>query len=124
MDFGNSTFGFLEATYCQKAARGPRISFFGDEGVLTMNDRGDAEPISLFRDDRDTGGYRGWNPVEMQDGAMWNLPMGVEHLIECILDPSKTLVTTGEHARHVIELINKSYQAAREGRTLDMETTF
>lgn len=124
MDFGNATFGFLEATYCQKAARGPRTSFFGDEGVLTINDRGDAEPISLYRDERDSGGYRGWDQVELPDGPMWNLPAGVQHLIDCILDPSKTLVTTGEHARHVIELINKSYQAAREGRTLDMETTF
>ena len=37
---------------------------------------------------------------------------------------SNPIITSGEHARHVIELINKSYQAAREGRTLGMETTF
>jgi predicted dehydrogenase len=124
MDFGNSTFGFLEATYCQKTAKGPRMSFFGDEGVITVNDYGDPHPISLFRDERKRLGYQGWTELDLPRGTTWGLPMGVEHLIDCILDPTKTIVTSGEHARHVIELINKSYQAAREGRTLDMETTF
>lgn len=124
MDFGNATFGFLEATYCQKAAKGPRMSFFGDEGVITVNDYGDPHPISLFRDERNKYGYQGWTELDLPRGATWGLPAGVEHLIECILDPSKPIVTSGEHARHVIELINKSYQAAREGRTLELETTF
>ncbi len=124
MDFGDATFGFLEATYCQKAAKGPAISFYGDEGVLTVNDRSDPHPISLFRDERGKGGYQEWTEHELPDGPNWTLAMGVAHLIECILDPTKPVVVTGEHARHVIELINKSYQAAREGRTVDMETMF
>ena len=45
-------------------------------------------------------------------------------IIECILDPSLSVVTSGEHARHVIEIMHRCYEAAREGRTVELETTF
>lgn len=124
MDFGNNTFGFLDATYCAKAAKGPRMTFYGDEGVIIVNDYGDPHPISLYRDERSRFGYAGWTEIDLPRGATWGLPMGVEHLIECILDPTKPIITSAEHARHVIELMNKCYVAAREGRTIELETTF
>ncbi len=44
------------------------------------------------------------------------------HLIDCILE-DQTPIPSGEHARHVIEIIEKAYQSAREGRTLELTTT-
>jgi hypothetical protein len=45
-------------------------------------------------------------------------------MIECLLDPSKKLVTTGEHARHVLEIMDQAIIAARKKRTIDLKTTF
>jgi predicted dehydrogenase len=44
------------------------------------------------------------------------------HLIDCILE-DKNPIPSGEHARHVVEVIEKAYQSAREGRALDLVTT-
>ena len=44
------------------------------------------------------------------------------HTIDCILE-DRDPIPSGEHARHVIEIMEKGYQAAREGRTVDLATT-
>jgi predicted dehydrogenase len=44
------------------------------------------------------------------------------HLVDCILEDSEP-IPSGEHARHVVELIEKAYRSAREGRTLELTTT-
>jgi predicted dehydrogenase len=46
----------------------------------------------------------------------------IMHLIDCIRD-GKDPIPSGEHARHVIEIMEKAYQASREGRTLELTTT-
>lgn len=47
----------------------------------------------------------------------------IRHLVECILHDQEP-VPTGEHARHVLEIIEKGYEAARSGRTLELNTSF
>jgi predicted dehydrogenase len=47
----------------------------------------------------------------------------IRHLVECILD-DKDPVPSGEHARHVIEIIEKGYVAARTGQAQDLRTSF
>jgi predicted dehydrogenase len=44
------------------------------------------------------------------------------HLVDCILE-DKDPIPSGEHARHVVEIIEKAYRSAREGRTLELTTT-
>ena len=44
------------------------------------------------------------------------------HMVDCILE-DKQPIPSGEHARHVVEIIEKAYRSAREGRTLDLTTT-
>jgi predicted dehydrogenase len=44
------------------------------------------------------------------------------HLANCLLDDRPPLVT-GEHARHVIEVIEKSYLAAKTGQTQEIRST-
>jgi predicted dehydrogenase len=43
----------------------------------------------------------------------------VMHFVECIQTGSKP-IPSGEHARHVIEIFEKAYQSAREGRTIEI----
>jgi hypothetical protein len=67
---------------------------------------------------------RGWLEMDIIGAQPWSLAGGVEHMIECLLDPSKKLVTTGEHARHVLEIMDQAIIAARKKRTIDLKTTF
>jgi len=123
LDFGQATFAFLDSTYCVHAVRGPRMQVFGSEGTLVVNGRGAEHPLSVFRPDTRLG-QEGWTDIDLPDARQWSLPTGVEHLIDCILDPDVRVITSGEHARHVIEIMNKCVVAAREKRTLALETTF
>ncbi|MEN6478296.1 MAG: Gfo/Idh/MocA family oxidoreductase [Anaerolineales bacterium] len=123
MDFGAATYAFLDCTYCAFGHRGPSMQIYGSEGTINFNDYGAPSPLSVYRDDWKLG-LKGWTDIEFERGAHWSLPMGVEHLVECILDPSKPVVVSGEHARHVIDIMNKCTDAAHKGVTLPLETVF
>ena len=47
----------------------------------------------------------------------------IMQLVDWILDNRPTIVTA-EHARHVIDIIESSYRAAKTGRTQTLQTTF
>lgn len=47
----------------------------------------------------------------------------IAHLADCIQQDSQPVVS-GEHAVHVLEIMLKALQSAREGRSLELETTF
>jgi predicted dehydrogenase len=123
LDFGEATFAFVDATYCVQGRRGPRTEIYGSEGTINVNDRTVASPLSVYRDDVKLG-LKGWIDLNPLPGPRWSLSDGVQHLVDCILDPDKPVITSGEHARHVIEIMNKGYESARQRRSLDLETSF
>jgi predicted dehydrogenase len=47
----------------------------------------------------------------------------IVHLADCIVEDREP-VPTGAHARHVVELIEKGYRAAKTGQTQELRTTF
>ena len=47
----------------------------------------------------------------------------IEHLFDCIAHESQPIVS-GEHAVHVLEIMLKAIQSAREGIALDLETSW
>jgi predicted dehydrogenase len=123
LDFGQATFGFVDATYCVQAQQGPRMQIFGSEGTIVVNERGAEFPMAVYRDDVEMD-MREWTDMRMQGMPQWSLASGVEHMIDCIRNPEQPLITTGEHARHVMEIMDKCYIAARDGRTVPLDTTF
>jgi predicted dehydrogenase len=67
-------------------------------------------------------------PVPFLTEAHAGLPeahvwVDIRHFVECILNEQEP-VPTGEHARHVLDIIETGYEAARTGRTLELQTTF
>jgi predicted dehydrogenase len=131
LDFGEATFAVIDATYNVVASRSPRMEVFGLEGTLLVN-RGDvaAPPVEVYRLDA-APGLAGWIspqtyeifPVgsdrfaELQRGSL------IEHLADCIRDDVQP-VASGRHARHVLEVMLAAQQAAREGRVIDVVSTF
>jgi len=138
LDFGNATFGYAFGANCRGGPL-PRLAIFGTDGTVYTG---------LGRRTGSTqGGGRGYSSsvtitgrhVEggEQELAVPEMPYRVGphreigeahgyadlmHLIDCILE-DKDPIPSGEHARHVVEIIEKTYQSAREGRTLELVTT-
>ena len=121
LDFGRATIAVVDGSFCIRETKAPSLEIYGSDGTITVNPYGAEYPISLWRDDVKLD-VRGWMGVEMR-GAQWGLAMGVEHLIDCILE-DKHPVTSGEHARHVLEIMNKATLASRTGQAQALATTF
>lgn len=120
LDFGDSTFAFVDCSYCVKAAKGPGLEIYGSDGTLSAS-REDQSPFEIYLDDRDRG-VRGWMTPMMRFQRAQQA-VGVRDLMQAI-DENRPPVLSPEHARHVIEIMNTCYEAAREGRTLPLHTTF
>ena len=54
LDFGEARFASLDATYCVLSSQGPRMEFYGADGVVNLAATADEPPISLFRVDQPT----------------------------------------------------------------------
>jgi predicted dehydrogenase len=133
LDFGDSTFAVVDGTFNVNAAKGPAIEIFGREGTLTFPgdfDGGSGPPyFELFRLDA-VSGVDGWiSPrqsslaaAERRFEAMQRTCV-IEHAIDCIRGTQQP-VLSAEHARHALEIMLKSIQSAREGRAIDLITTF
>ena len=125
LDWGRTTFGTVDGTHCLVMWRGPRMEFYGTAGGILLQGGREA-PLELYSQ-RDDLGVRGWVTPEAPRGlpgvSNWGLADGVVHLADCIRSRRKP-VPTGEHARHVIELITAAYRAARTGKTQTLRTTF
>jgi predicted dehydrogenase len=124
LDFGDNVFAFIDSTYCVRARKSPPMEIFGSDGTIVMNPLGSEHPISVYRDFPEHELY-GWIDMKlMQDIKPFTLVAGIEHLIDCIVDPSLKIIPNAEHARHVVEIMNACYESAREGRSLELTTTF
>jgi predicted dehydrogenase len=125
LDFGDATFAYVDGTFCMWASRGARMQFFGTDGVLAVGGRGEGAPLLIYKHDPDVG-MGGW--MELDNGSRlvpqnWSIAKGVEHLADCILEDGEPLISA-EHARHVLEIMLKANEAAQDGRTVTLETTF
>ena len=120
LDFGDARFAFLDATYCVEASLGPRLEIYGSEGTLAvMGTRSSAEPPDLQLYLSKT---KEWTPVEVPPTPPIR-DLGVLHLVDCLLDDKEHLLT-GEHARHLLEIMTTAPRAAQEGCTLSLQTVF
>ncbi|HEX5414321.1 MAG TPA: Gfo/Idh/MocA family oxidoreductase [Chloroflexota bacterium] len=138
LDFGGNQFGFAFGANCRGGVL-PRLAIFGTEGTIQVGGPAGRGGTG----GRAAGGYRssvilqskhvegGEKEVETPDLPYRVGPhreigeahgyADVMHLIDCILEDRQP-IPSGEHARHVVELIEKAYRAAREGRTFELTT--
>jgi predicted dehydrogenase len=142
LDFGDSTFGFAFGANCRGVPL-PRLAIFGSEGTVAVQTRRATQPGmgqigragafggfgAFVNSSQIPGGEQELEVPEMPYRVGPHLEIGeahgyadIMHLIDCILE-DKDPVPSGEHARHVVEIIEKAYQAAREGRALELTTT-
>jgi predicted dehydrogenase len=134
LDFGEARFASLDATYCVLSSKGPRMEFYGADGVVNLAATADEPPISLFRVDHDTG-LRGWitpepayrgrvnPPRPPEPPPRYTLVNGIEHFLDH-LSAGVPLLLTPEHARHVLEIMLAAQESARSERAVTLRTDF
>jgi predicted dehydrogenase len=131
LDFGEATFAVVDGTFNVVASKSPRMEVFGLEGTLLVNrDDVAAPPVEVYRLDA-APGLAGWIRPETYEifpvgsDRYVELARGVliEHLADCIRDGVQP-IASGRHARHVLELMLAAETSAREGRHVDVATTF
>lgn len=133
LDFGDSTFAIVDATYNVHAAVSPSLEVFGLEGTLNLSEafwatRGQPS-LEVFRLNI-VEGYEGWTTPSMtrleEDIARFDSlqrAILVSHLVDC-LDDGKKPVLSAEHARHCLEIMLAANRAAATGTTMALTTTF
>ena len=128
--FGNGLFALAYGTAAGSLTRGFAGTYFGTTGKIegyTIN----GEPIDYPEKaiaDQAPGG----------DGPQWTLEyvtephrgFGEQHVFNDVMNlvtwirEGRPSPVTGEHARHVIEIIEAAYRAAETGQTQTLATTF
>jgi predicted dehydrogenase len=137
LDFGDATFAVAGG---QNARVSPgigwgRLGIFGTAGTIDeggsvggMELTGDFLPPLLGQPlPKVVLPARGWAGLQWVTGRHQSIQEAhvyndIMHLVDCIRD-DKRPVPTGEHARHVVEVIEKAYRSAETGQAQTLETT-
>lgn len=129
LDFGDSVFCTVYGMECSGAAS-PGYHFLGSRGGINML-RGE---LQLIGDPALFGLPRGRMTIPLErrlpyaTGVHHTMPekhifSDIMHMADCVLNDKEPVVTV-EHARHVIEVIDKGYTSARTGQALDIVNSF
>jgi predicted dehydrogenase len=131
LDFGGNAFAQILSSFAVPRSRVPALEVHGSGGSVSVSQEvwyAVDEPIDLFvsseRDDL-PGAAPDWvREAPPTRGPVPNLiQAGPAHLVAC-LEGAEEPVLTAEHATHVLEIVLAADRSAREGRALDLETTF
>jgi predicted dehydrogenase len=124
LDFGDSRFAMVDASFCVRATRQRSLAaleIYGADGTIAADIWADSDKLMLWQDDRQRA-VQGWTSLE-SDPAPWDLASAVDHMVDCIAD-DRPVIPSAEHARHVLEIMEKAVVAARSGETQTLETSF
>ncbi len=133
LDFGNSTFAFVDGTYNVNAVKSPQIEIFGRAGTINIADysaiQAGAPHFEVYQVNA-LPGVGGWVAPNMggirQADVYFNTYHNacmVEHLADCLRAGSRPLLSA-EHARHTLEIMLMAIESARSGRAIELQTTF
>lgn len=118
LDFGEGALGVVTSGFTMQQYRSPALEVFGTTGTIQM-----------LGDDWDPDGYELWQnsvgawQLFKETDPDWSWTDGLRHLVECIRNRERPLVTP-EHAYHVLEIMIKAQQSGREGRAMALESLF
>jgi len=131
LDFGEATDATLDATFDVRASRAPQMEIYGLRGSATVNrpNAGDGLNLEVYLAEA-APGLPGWvapapaSPLAPVDPTR-TMARGslVQHLRDCLRENRKPVASV-EHARHVLEVMLAIRDAAANGGTVDLTTSF
>ncbi len=118
LDFGGGTLGVLTTGFTMPMLRTPAFELFGSQGTIQMLGA-EWEPagFDLWRNE-----VGAWELVPESDPG-WSYAAGLRHLVEHLVDDAP-LEVSPELAVHVLEVMLLASEAARDGITRTLTTTF
>jgi predicted dehydrogenase len=118
LDFGGDRFASVTTGFTMQRYRSPAIELYGTEGVL-----------QLMGDDWAPEGFEQWRNVHgawevfPETDPTWPWTDGLRHLVDAV-ESGRPTVTTPEHAYHALEVMLAAMRSSREGRAIEIESTF
>lgn len=124
LNFDNDILASIETNYCTVSNIGNLYEFHGTEGSIFLENR-DTE-LRIFSKKKVYEDLVGWIMFKDFQRAATPWPLAdpiVEYFIESIIKDLNT-VPFIQHQLHVIEILEKSKISAKNGKTIQLETSF
>lgn len=118
LDFGNVKFATIVCGFTIQKSNRPGLELYGTTGT-----------INLLGETWEPRGFEMWRNAEEswrrfpETEPNWPWTAGLDHLVECIQQTKKPVVTV-EHARHLVEVMLAAHRAARTRRAVPIRSTF
>jgi predicted dehydrogenase len=133
LDFGDSLFCFVDATFNLLAASSPSLEVFGADGTLNLFEpfwaREGQPAIEVFRRDL-VGGLSGWAAPDLAGSRerqsefdQLQRAILVKHFVDCAKSGLRP-VLSAEHARHTLEIMLAAQESARTGSAVSIASSF
>lgn len=127
LDFGDATYALLHSAFCSGEGEPfSRLHVAGSDGALELG----YGTIEIWSNRIPSGKIveTVTERLPYVSGVHEKIPephiySDIMHLVDCMLN-DKTPLVSGEHARHMIEIIEKAYVAAKTSITQELETIF
>lgn len=118
LDFGDAVFAVITTGFTMQQSRGPSIELYGTEGTLQMlgYDWG-PQGYELWKND--VGAWQVYGNPDRK----WPWTDGLRHLVDCIQHGGDPAITP-EHGYHVLEIMTRAKEAARDGSRKAIESVF
>lgn len=132
LDFGEARYVVFSSHFIRGSRQVPSLELYGETGSVFMGGRAEGGyELYAASSERDRGGF-----VEQRVEVGAKEPSGAAaegldhyiigdliHLADCILEDREPELSA-EQARHVVEIVDKTYESARLGCALDLATAF
>jgi predicted dehydrogenase len=118
VDFGDEVYAVITTGFTMQRSRGPSIELYGTEGTLQMlgYDWG-PEGYELWKNE-----VGAWQVYASPD-RKWPWTDGLRHLVTCIREGTSPIITP-EHGYHVLEIMTRAKESARDGVRRELQSTF
>lgn len=127
LEFASGALGQLLASFAAPRTQAPFLELHFANGSISFTGAPDdpGTPASVFFDDDSPLALEGWVHGLEPPGAgepLGIVESGAHHFVACLRGDEAPLLTA-EHARHVLDVILKSYRSIEDGRSHETETT-
>ena len=120
LDFGGARLASVQANNCVRDSRAPQMELFGLDGTLAMNLLDVSAPPEMLRADG------AWETIPLPRTGREAGPdhlLGIAHLVDCIEKHAPPILSAA-HAIHVLDILEKAEQSARDGCAQNVSTDF
>jgi predicted dehydrogenase len=126
LEFASGALGQLLTSFAAAASLAPWLEVHLEHASISFGGQSweTGAPVSLYVDDGTPAAEEGWTDgIDIPVDDVGVIETGVRHFIE-VLSGDAEPVLTPEHARHVLDIIEKAYASIEDGRSHETETTF